>query len=70
MEGEQTEPDLRTKPATVTLDIADDVDSLRLWWVWEDLTPEAKKTLADLAEEDSRLHPQDEFSIALTNACV
>ena len=70
MEGEQTEPDLRTKPATVTLDIADDVDSLRLWWCWDDLSPEVRKALADIAEDESRLNLDDESSISIANACA
>ena len=56
------ESDLRPKPSTITLDVADDEDSLRLWFFWDDLSPESRKSIADLAEEDSRMSLRDEPS--------
>lgn len=53
MNDEWTEPDLRPKPTSITLDIAEDLDSIRLWWIWSDLSQETRKKLADLAEEEA-----------------
>jgi hypothetical protein len=48
------ENDARDQPPTITLDIAEDADSLRLWFSWAELSPAVRKRLVSIAEREAK----------------
>ena len=47
-----TEHPVKDLPPTITLDVENDFESLRLWILWDDLTPSIRRKLLEQAENE------------------